>query len=80
MIQSIVILPLLTLQGHCLRIDTCVHTILLVIFLYRVANSLLEKVSPQVLSRHCEEVSVWVSGVSGVLDKLGKDALLKLFK
>lgn len=32
MIQSIVIPPLLTLQGHCLRIDTCVHTILLVIF------------------------------------------------
>ena len=32
------------------------------------------------LSRHCEVVSVWVSGVSGVLDKLGKDALLKLFK
>jgi hypothetical protein len=45
----------------------------------RVANSVLEKVSPQLLSRNKEIMSTWISGTDGVLDKMGRDALVKLF-
>ena len=47
---------------------------------FRVANSVLEKVSPQLLSRNKEVMSTWISGVDGVLDKMGRDALVKLFE
>ena len=48
--------------------------------MYRVANGVLEKASPLLLARNREMVSEWVSDVNGVLDKIGQDALLKLFK
>ena len=46
----------------------------------RIANGVLEKISPQLLSKNKELVNAWISGVDGVLDKVGQDALLKLFK
>ena len=46
----------------------------------RIANGVLEKISPQLLSKNKGLVNAWISGMDGVLDKVGQDALLKLFK
>lgn len=46
----------------------------------RIANGVLEKVGPQLVSRNLQQVEEWLSGASEVLDILGKFTVLKLFK
>ena len=46
----------------------------------RIANGVLEKVGPQLVSRNLALVEEWLSGASDILDIMGKDSLLKLFK
>lgn len=65
----------------CVYICTCTCMICATVGVWcRIANGVLEKISPQLLARNRETVSVWVSEASGVLEKVGQDALLKLFK
>jgi hypothetical protein len=45
----------------------------------RIANGVLEKVGPQLVSGNLELVEEWLSGASEILDIMGKESVLKLF-
>jgi hypothetical protein len=46
----------------------------------RIANGVLEKVGPQLVSGNLELVEEWLSGASEILDIMGKESVLKLFR
>lgn len=46
----------------------------------RVSNTVLEKADPQLLAKHSDTLGSWVSGVRDVLDKLGQEAICKLYQ
>lgn len=70
---------LMTLQGIPTSIYT-LYTIWYSSLFSRIANGVLDKVSPRMLSRNREMIDGWISGMNGVLDIMGHDAILKLFK
>ena len=58
----------------------CVCVVCVSVCVCRIANGVLEKVAQQLLSRNLKFVTDWLNGAGAVLDIMGQDALLKLFK
>ena len=68
-------------MGTCIKYFSLLPSCLLPPLLSRrVSNTVLEKVDPQLLARHSHTLGSWVSGVREVLDKLGQEAICKLYK
>ena len=64
--------------------STTSHSVFLSVYTHthvcRIANGVLEKVGPQLVSGNLLLVEEWLSGASEILDIMGKESVLKLFR
>ena len=73
----------MTLQGllhrHTYYVQ-CLVCVCVCVCVCRVVNGVFEKLGPHLLARNLQIVTEWLTGAGEVLDMMGQEAILKLFK